>query len=136
MTGSAPTAARRIGHGEVLALLAAMSFVAARFLPLLEIPVVCPMRALADIPCATCGMTHAFVRLAHGELARALAASPLGALLAAASWAYAAVDGLRLAAGRPWPALRPGVARAAGALAVGALLLNWAWLVLASRGAA
>ena len=54
-------------------------------------------------------MTHAFVALAHGDLAAALAASPLGALLAGGAWLYALAD---LARGSwpagPSPTSRPG----------------------------
>jgi hypothetical protein len=74
-------------------------------------------------------MTHAFVALAHGDLAGALHASPLGALLAAAAWAYALLDLLRLALGRPFPSVPVRALRAATALGVVALLANWAWLL-------
>jgi hypothetical protein len=127
----APASRRAAGHAEVYALLAALSFLAARFLPVLELGFVCPFRALTGLPCATCGMTHAFVHLAHGEAAAALAASPLGALLAAGAWAFALAAVLRLALGLSWRPPGPGVARAAAAAAVGALLANWAFLVVA-----
>ena len=71
--GGAPP---RYGHLDVFAAIGALSFLVARFVPVLGLPLVCPLRALAGIPCATCGMTHAFVHLAHGEVARAVHASP------------------------------------------------------------
>jgi hypothetical protein len=120
----------RFGHPEVFAAIAVLSFLAARFVPVLAIPFVCPLRGLAGIPCATCGMTHAFVHLAHGELARAVAASPLGAALAAGAWLYALADLVRLAVGAPFPAASPRALRAATALGVVALLANWAWLLV------
>ncbi len=126
--GPATVAARRFGHPEVFALMAAASFLAARFLPVLALPYTCPSKGMLGIPCATCGMTHAFVALAHGDLAVALTASPLGALLAAAAWGYALLYLLRLALCRPFPALPPALLRAATALGVLALLANWAWL--------
>jgi hypothetical protein len=130
----APAPARRAaGHAEVFALFAALSFLAARFLPVLELGFVCPFRALTGLPCATCGMTHAFVHLAHGEAGAAVAASPLGALLAAGAWAFALAAALRLALGLAWRPPGPTVARAAAAAAVGALLANWAFLVVARR---
>jgi hypothetical protein len=131
--GEAPTApagaARRFGHAEVFAAMAALSFLVARFLPVLALPYTCPARGLLGIPCATCGMTHAFVALARGDHAGALEASPLGAALAAGAWLYALLDLGRLALGRPFPRLPPGLLRAAAALGVAALLANWAWLL-------
>ncbi|HTN52203.1 MAG TPA: DUF2752 domain-containing protein [Anaeromyxobacter sp.] len=120
----------RFGHPEVFALLGLASFLVARFLPVLGIPFTCPLRGLAGIPCATCGMTHAFVHLAHGAVGAALAASPLGAVLAAAAWAFAVADLLRAAAGWPLPVPSPRLARAAALLALVALLANWAFLVV------
>ncbi|HEX9243949.1 MAG TPA: DUF2752 domain-containing protein [Anaeromyxobacter sp.] len=120
----------RFGHAEVFAAIALLSFVVARFAPVLSLPLVCPLRGLAGIPCATCGMTHAFVHLAHGEVARALDASPLGALVAAAAWAYAALDLARAALGAPLPAPSARAARTAAAVGLVALVANWAWLVV------
>ena len=120
----------RFGHAEVFAAIGVASFLVARFLPVLSLPFVCPLRGIAGIPCATCGMTHAFVALAHGELSRAVAASPLGALLAAAAWAFAALDLARAALGAPLPVPSLRATRAAIALGVALLLANWAWLVV------
>ncbi len=120
----------RFGHSEVFAAIGALSFLVARFVPVLAVPFTCPLRGLAGIPCATCGMTHAFVHLAHGEAARAVAASPLGALLAAAAWAYAVLDLARWLAGAPLPVPTVRAVRAATALGIALLLVNWAWLVL------
>ncbi len=120
----------RFGHAEVFAAIALLSLLVARFVPVLAIPFTCPLRGLAGIPCATCGMTHAFVHLAHGEVSRAFGASPLGALLAAGAWLYAIADLVRVAAGGPLPDPGPRAARAAAALGVTAVLANWAWLVV------
>jgi len=121
----------RFGHAEVFATLFALSFLAARFLPLLDLPYACPFLELTGLPCATCGMTHAFVHLAHGEVAAAAAASPLGAALAAGAWLFALVALARAALGFPWPRLPPRTARAAVLLCGGAALANWAYLVVA-----
>jgi len=126
---AAGTPARRFGHLDVFAVIGALSFLVARFLPVLAVPYTCPARGLLGIPCATCGMTHAFVALAHGDLGAALAASPLGAALAAGAWAYAVLDLLRVALGRPFPAVPAGLLRVATALGAAALLANWAWLL-------
>ncbi|HET7824569.1 MAG TPA: DUF2752 domain-containing protein [Anaeromyxobacter sp.] len=120
---------RRFGHAEVFAAIAALSFLVARFAPVLGVPFTCPLKGIAGIPCATCGMTHAFVHLAHGDVAAALAASPLGALLAAGAWLYAALDAARLALGAPFPVPSAGAVRAAAAAGVVATLANWAYLL-------
>ena len=124
---------RTLGHAEVYALFLLLSFLAARFLPLLALPYPCPWKALTGLPCATCGMTHAFVHLAHGELRAAVAASPLGALLALVGWSLAALDLVRLAFGFPLPCLGGGSARALACAGLGALLMNWAFLLAVSR---
>jgi len=122
---------RGFGHAEVFAALAALSFLAARFLPVLDLGWECPLRALTGIPCATCGMTHAFVHLAHGDVGAALAASPAGALAAAGAWLLAAADAVRLAAGWPLPAVSERTARRLAFAGAAALLANWAFLVVA-----
>ena len=120
---------RRFGHVEVFAAIAALSFLVARFVPVLGLPFTCPLKGLAGIPCATCGMTHAFVHLAHGDVTLAFAASPLGALLAAGAWLFAAADAARIALGAPLPVPSVPAVRAATAAGVLALLANWAWLL-------
>jgi hypothetical protein len=128
-----PGHGRTWGHPEVFAALAALSFAAARFLPLLDLGYGCPFQALTGFPCATCGMTHAFVHLAHGELLASLRASPAGALLAAAAWSFAVAAALRLALALRWPSLSRETARAVVLGSGVALLANWAFLVVASR---
>ena len=135
--GSYPHALARgdgwFGHSEVFVVLAALSFVAARFLPLLAIPYTCPLKALLGIPCAACGMTHAFVHLAHGQVAAAVSASPAGALAACGAWAFSLAGVARLALRRPWPTLPPRLARALAAAGLVTVLANWAFLVVAHR---
>ena len=126
---AAATPARRFGHLDVFAVIAGLSFLVARFLPVLALPSTCPARGLFGLPCATCGMTHAFVGLAHGDLLAALQASPFGALLAAGAWGFALLDLSLLALGRPFPPVPAGALRLATAAGVVALLLNWAWLL-------
>jgi hypothetical protein len=129
-----PRAPARFGLAEVYALIAAASFVVARFYPVLDIHYECPLRLLAGVPCATCGMTHAFVHLAHGRPAEALLWSPLGTALAAGAWAFAAADLVRLAAGWPLPAVSARTARRVAFAGLAALLANWAFLLLHGLG--
>ena len=126
-------AAARFGHAEVFATLFLLSFLAARFLPLLALPYACPFKALLGIPCATCGMTHAFVHLAHGDVGAAVSASPAGALAAAAAWAFAVAAAVRPALGWRWPVLGPRVTRALAAGGLLAVLASWVFLVVAHR---
>jgi hypothetical protein len=123
----------RFGHAEVLAAIAALTFFVARFVPVVGLLPPCPFRAGLGIPCASCGMTRAFVALARGDVAAAVAASPLGALLAAAAWGFAALAVLRPAIRFRWPDPGPAAARAAALAGVGALLVNWGWLVVSGR---
>jgi hypothetical protein len=129
------TGARHAGIPEAFAAIAALSFLVARFVPVLDVHYQCTFRALTGLPCASCGMTHAFVALARGDAAGAWSASPLGALLAGGAWLYAVADLLRIAAGLSWPAVPARAARAMAVSAVGAAALNWAWMVLRARGA-
>jgi hypothetical protein len=130
--GPAPAgAAPRFGHPEVFATIFALSFAVARFLPVLAIPYACPFRAATGVPCATCGMTRAFVALAHGEVGAALAVSPLGALGAAACWGFALLALARALLGRPWPVPGPRAARAGAIALLAGLLANWAYVVIA-----
>lgn len=131
-------------HTLSLGLLGALSFAAARVLPLLPGAAApglwaCPFRAATGLPCPSCGATHAFVHLAHGELAQGLFANPLFALAALGLWATAGVALLR-ALGLSWtlvlPAPPPSVARALRWSFAGLLLANWAFVVLVSRGGA
>lgn len=128
-TQRAAGGARTFGHAEVYASIALLSFLAARFLPVLQTGYTCPSRTLLGLPCPTCGMTRAFVALAHGELAAAFQVSPAGALLAGAVWLLAVADVVRLALGLPLPAPSPRAARAAVLAGAGVLLGSWAWML-------
>jgi hypothetical protein len=127
--------AGRLGIPEAFALVALASFLAARFLPVLDAGPECPFLSVTGLPCATCGMTHAFVALAHGDLAAAWAASPLGALLAGGAWLYAVADAGRVLLGLPGPRVPPRAQRALAVAAVSAAAANWAWMLLRARGA-
>jgi hypothetical protein len=120
----------RPGIPEAFAAIAALSFLVARLVPVLAFHSECPFRTLTGLPCASCGMTHAFVALARGELAGAWSASPLGALLAGGAWLYALLDLLRVGAGLPWPNLSEKAWRAMAVGVVGAAAINWGWMLL------
>jgi len=130
----APRAAGRFGLPEVYAGIALLSFLVARFAPVLELHYPCPFLVLTGHPCGTCGMTHAFVYLAHGHVLQALRWNPMGALLAAGAWAYALADLIRIAAGQPFPALPPERLRPWVLAGAAALLANWAYLLFHGLG--
>lgn len=95
----------------------------------------CPLRALAGIPCPTCGATRCVTHLLHGEWGAALAANPLvfGALAALVLFDLYALT--VLAARQPrwrWMPSPHGAAWLRGALVV-AVLVNWAWLLRDGR---
>jgi len=100
----------------------------------LDLPA-CGWMTAFDTPCPTCGMTTAFAHAAEGDLLGALAAQPLGAVLALAT-AMIAVGGLHVAAtgsrlgaalGRLWG---PRSGWIAGIMVLGA----WAWKIADHRG--
>lgn len=68
-------------QGVAAAFLTGPVLLASALVPSLAAgPVTCLFRLLTGLPCPTCGMTHAFVALGHGDAARAVewnAASPL-----------------------------------------------------------
>ena len=89
----------------------------------------CPLRAATSVPCPTCGCTRAFHFFVRGDLAGALHASPLGALLALACLAHALWTVLRLC-GLPWAPRLPSPGRALRYAGGVAILLNWAYVAL------
>lgn len=125
--------APRFGHLDVLAAIAALSFLVARFVPVIDLFPPCPFREFFSIPCASCGMTHAFVALSRGHVTAALHASPLGAVGAGAAWTLALLAAARAALRLRWPTVAPRTARVAALAGIAALLVNWAWLVAAGR---
>jgi hypothetical protein len=87
------------------------------------------------VPCISCGMTTAFVAMAHGQPLFALRANPFGtllfllAVLAPLHFAHSLVTGLDPLRGLRHP-------RAAFVLPIGAALLlaNWGLMVHLARG--
>ena len=94
-------------------LVAALSFLVARFLPVLAFHSECPFRALTGLPCASCGMTHAFVALARGDAGGGLVGEPAGRAARRGRLALRrSSTSARVAAGPPLAApLRAGLAR-------------------------
>jgi len=68
-------------HTAAFAAIALLALGAARFFPFEAFGYACPLRRGTGIPCLTCGMTTAMTSMARGDVARALAANPLGVIL-------------------------------------------------------
>jgi hypothetical protein len=90
----------------------------------------CPFRALTGCPCPTCGMTRCVARVLDGEFASAFRLNPLGAAVLAAVAVFDVYAAIVLAA--RLPRLRGETSTLPlplRGIAIGALLLNWAWLI-------
>lgn len=115
-----------VGAGAFLALSAPFWPLVARFLP------PCLFRTLTGVPCPTCGTTHAFLALAHGDLAAALASNPLVVVASAGAAALAVFWAALAALGKPLPrglaALETRWPRWLRLAAVLALAANWLWV--------
>jgi hypothetical protein len=68
-------------------------------------PVLCPFRLLTGLPCPGCGLTRAWVYLAHGQYADSLAANPFGWLLVGVTLALAVAVVVARVRRRPAPDL-------------------------------
>ena len=127
-----------VDHELIWGLVAAVGLAASVMLPvdrlLAGAGYRCPFRAIAGIPCPTCGATRAAVAMGSLDVRRAFALNPLVAVgwwAAALFVPYAAVvvlwrrDRLRLAdvTARDANVLR--------ALVIGVVLANWAYVIAA-----
>jgi hypothetical protein len=98
-------------------------------------PTICPLRAVTGLPCPTCGATRALYAFTGGDVGAALRFNPLvaGAMLLALPYlAYASTVALL---GLPRLRVRTGAGMAlvARAVAVSAVLANWAFLIADGR---
>jgi Protein of unknown function (DUF2752) len=117
-----------VGAGTVLCVGLALTA------PNLQVPR-CAFKTLTGLPCPTCGATRASLALARGEIATAFSINPLVCAAIAAAGLYLAYAAIVLA-GR-LPRLRLQLSRRevplARAAAVVLIVLNWAYLIAASR---
>jgi hypothetical protein len=88
-------------------------------------PVVCPFRLATGLPCPGCGLTRAWVFLAHGRLRDAISANPFGLLTLPAAAALVVVTAVAVVRRRPPPDLAR-LARLRSTKAVVALWVGFA----------
>lgn len=113
METASPSALLDRGGRQLRWLLVAGGGVAVLIAALVPLGVIgkfhtCMFRQLTSYPCMFCGMTRAFLLMAHGDIAGAWHISPLGVplflvLLGALGWGIAClVTGKRLLIHLPW----------------------------------
>jgi len=127
---------RRFGLLHALGLGGLLGLVAARMLPLQQLPLFhCAFREATGWPCPGCGLTRVAVRVAHGDMAGAFDANPLGALAALAFASCALLAALQLLFRLPLPLvqLSEREARATRLVVFSALAANYAVVVVRVR---
>jgi hypothetical protein len=99
-----------------------------------KFPIACAFKAAHGVPCGTCGMTRAWIALAHGHVreARALHAEALPTFAATAAVALAA----GVLAWALWRAYTVVVRAALVALLIAAAIWGSAWAPIAARNRA
>jgi hypothetical protein len=136
MTLRFPKPNRSFGFLDVLGLTGVLGLLVARFVPVARLPFWgCALRRTTGWPCPGCGLTRVAEHVAHGDLARAWDANPLGTA-AALLFALAALLSLaHLAFKLPMPEVELS-RREALALRVGIGLLvvvNYAFLIVKTK---
>jgi hypothetical protein len=127
---------REFGLLHALGLAGLMGLLIARFVPLSGLPFMrCALREYTGWPCPGCGLTRVAVRVAHGDLAGAFAANPLGTLAALGFAACTLLAALQLLFALPVPRLSLDAreARATRVAIFSALAVNYAVVVVRVR---
>jgi hypothetical protein len=122
--------------GAIFLGIAVAGTAAVALLGLDRLPIaVCTFRAVTGLPCLTCGATRAAARLAFGDVAGAFAMNPLATAGALALVPWGIADLALMTRGRALvvEVARPAAAWALRGLAVAAVVVNWAYLVVAGR---
>ena len=78
-TGTVERRDERIGIAAAVTAAFGVAAVLARDVG--DLHLVCPLRALTDVPCPGCGMTTVASSLAHGDVVGALTTDPAGVVL-------------------------------------------------------
>src|SRR5277367_2008444 len=128
--------ARVFGFLQALGLAGFLGLLAARFLPLERLPFWrCVFKEHTGWPCPGCGLTRVAVRVAHGDLAGAFDANPLGTVAALGFAACAVLALLQLLFALPVPlvTLNEKEARATRVAILSAVAVNYAVVVVRVR---
>jgi len=95
---------RQFGFLDALGVTGLVGLLVARFIPVAKLPFWhCEFRRLTGLPCPGCGLTRVADRFAHGNLAGAFDANPLGTVLAFLFAAAACVAFVHLVFAAPMP---------------------------------
>jgi hypothetical protein len=70
-------------------------------------PILCPFRLATGLPCPGCGLTRAWVFIAHGDFGAALRANPFGYVTMAAAIGLIALVCTAAVRGRRIPSMAP-----------------------------
>ena len=127
---------RRFGFLHALGLAGFVGLLAARLLPLQRLPFMhCLFREYTGWPCPGCGLTRVAVRVAHGDIAGALDANPLGTVAALAFAACAVLAAVQWLFRLPLPlvSFSEREARATRLVVFSALVVNYAVVVVRVR---
>ena len=127
---------RHFGFLHALGLSGVLGLLAARFLPLGSLPFMhCALKEHTGWPCPGCGLTRVAVRVAHGDIAGALDANPLGTLAALGFVACALFAALQALFRLPVPhlSLSEREARISRAAVVSAIVVNYLVVVVRVR---
>ncbi len=127
---------RLVGVLDALGLAALVGFAVARWVPVARLPFWgCTLRKATGWPCPGCGLTRVADRLAHGKVAGAFEANPLGAVAGLLMAALACWTLLHLAFALPTPevSLTDREARWARRGLVAAVGVNYLVVILLTR---
>lgn len=131
-----PPPNRSFGFVDALGVMGMAGLLVARYVPVARLPFWrCWFRENTGWPCLGCGLTRVADRIAHGDVAGAFDANPLGAIAALLLVAAALSAALHLGFKVPIPRLRlSGREKRWGRVSVVVLvLLNYAFVVLNTR---
>jgi hypothetical protein len=127
---------RKFGLLHALGLAGLVGLLTARFVPLEGLPFMrCALKEYTGWPCPGCGLTRVAVRVAHGDIASALDANPLGTVAALGFAACSLLAILQLVFALPVPhlTLSEREARATRVAILSAVAVNYAVVLVRVR---